>query len=265
MCTVSRVVRRSVEASSDLFLARKGGLNALRVLVFVAVGGKSGPHPCHAGASRSRGASPGLGASAGHRRVRGVAFRSRGHDVGGRAAGDRVEPAGICGSASSAAAVGSYRRISVGGRRNHRQPDALPRRLLRHRHRPVPRRGRYLDPTLGRFTQLDPSSQSPGYAYAGDDPINDSDPSGYLLDELFHAAEDLATGKSAYDIWHAFIGGNQKELDAIIVGESLDLLVTSLCTVAILGITDGIGLAGEAGCFAAGQYASFVGQEVAGG
>lgn len=123
---------------------------------------------------------------------------------------------------------------------------------------------RDLDPALGRFTQPDPSGQNPGYAYAGDDPVNDADPSGYVLEELFDAAEDIAEVKSAYDILSAFIGGNQKELDAIIVGESLDLLVPLLCTVAVLGITDGIGLAGEAGCFAAGQYASLVGQQVAG-
>lgn len=38
---------------------------------------------------------------------------------------------------------------------------------------------RYYDPTLGRFTQLDPSGQDSGYVYAGDDPINSSDISGF--------------------------------------------------------------------------------------
>jgi len=37
---------------------------------------------------------------------------------------------------------------------------------------------RYYDPSLGRWTQLDPSGQSAGYAYAGDDPVNLTDPSG---------------------------------------------------------------------------------------
>jgi RHS repeat-associated protein len=38
---------------------------------------------------------------------------------------------------------------------------------------------RYYDPSLGRFTQVDPSSQEANpYVYAGDDPVNVSDPNG---------------------------------------------------------------------------------------
>ncbi len=37
---------------------------------------------------------------------------------------------------------------------------------------------RYYNPQAGQWTQLDPSGKNPGYAYAGDDPINASDPSG---------------------------------------------------------------------------------------
>ena len=37
---------------------------------------------------------------------------------------------------------------------------------------------RYYDPGMGRWTQSDPTGQDPGYVYAGDDPINSSDPSG---------------------------------------------------------------------------------------
>jgi len=37
---------------------------------------------------------------------------------------------------------------------------------------------RYYDPSLGRFTQLDPSGVSTGYAYAAADPIDNSDPTG---------------------------------------------------------------------------------------
>jgi RHS repeat-associated protein len=37
---------------------------------------------------------------------------------------------------------------------------------------------RYYDPTTMRWTQVDPTGQSPGYIFAGDDPINSSDPTG---------------------------------------------------------------------------------------
>ncbi|MGH9070138.1 MAG: RHS repeat-associated core domain-containing protein [Acidimicrobiales bacterium] len=37
---------------------------------------------------------------------------------------------------------------------------------------------RWYDPTQPRFTQLDPSAQDPGYAYAGDNPVNICDPAG---------------------------------------------------------------------------------------
>lgn len=37
---------------------------------------------------------------------------------------------------------------------------------------------RYYNPTDARWTQLDPSGQNPGYIFAGDDPINQQDPTG---------------------------------------------------------------------------------------
>jgi len=37
---------------------------------------------------------------------------------------------------------------------------------------------RYYDPTLGRFTQVDPTGQDPHYTYAGNSPISYIDPSG---------------------------------------------------------------------------------------
>lgn len=37
---------------------------------------------------------------------------------------------------------------------------------------------RYYDPTLARFTQPDPAHTCGGYAYAGDDPANNTDPTG---------------------------------------------------------------------------------------
>lgn len=37
---------------------------------------------------------------------------------------------------------------------------------------------RYYNPASGLWTQLDPSGQSPGYQYAGDNPVDNADPSG---------------------------------------------------------------------------------------
>jgi RHS repeat-associated protein len=37
---------------------------------------------------------------------------------------------------------------------------------------------RYYNPAIGSFTQQDPSGQSAGYIYAGDDPVNGADPTG---------------------------------------------------------------------------------------
>jgi RHS repeat-associated protein len=39
---------------------------------------------------------------------------------------------------------------------------------------------RYYNPGVGLFTQEDPSGQSIGYLYVGDNPVNGTDPSGYL-------------------------------------------------------------------------------------
>src|SRR6266545_4918487 len=38
---------------------------------------------------------------------------------------------------------------------------------------------RYYDPDLSRFTQRDPSGQDLPYAYAGCDPVNNVDPTGF--------------------------------------------------------------------------------------
>ncbi len=54
---------------------------------------------------------------------------------------------------------------------------------------------RYYSPDLGRWTQLDPSGQNYGYSYAGSNPINATDRSGRLLDELW--PDDLGDFGSA--------------------------------------------------------------------
>ena len=47
---------------------------------------------------------------------------------------------------------------------------------------------RYYDPTLGRWTQRDPSGRDLPYAYAGDDPVNNTDPPGLGFFDFFEQA-----------------------------------------------------------------------------
>lgn len=54
---------------------------------------------------------------------------------------------------------------------------------------------RYYDPTIGRFTQLDPSGQDAHYSYAGNNPISNTDSSGLsFLDEVWDEAGSAIAG-----------------------------------------------------------------------
>jgi RHS repeat-associated protein len=54
---------------------------------------------------------------------------------------------------------------------------------------------RYYNPSTMRWTQLDPSGQNPGYVFAGDDPVNQFDPSG--TESLGSYLEAYGTGCAA--------------------------------------------------------------------
>ncbi|GGT41638.1 RHS repeat-associated core domain-containing protein [Streptomyces althioticus] len=59
---------------------------------------------------------------------------------------------------------------------------------------------RYYDPTLGRFTQPDPSGQETNpYLYADGDPVNKTDPTGLGALDWLGMAGDVAQGPST---WH---------------------------------------------------------------
>ncbi len=66
---------------------------------------------------------------------------------------------------------------------------------------------RYYDPSLGRFTQPDPSGQETNpYLYAGGDPINNVDPSG--LDFLgWDGGQWASAAGVAASVAGAFAGG----------------------------------------------------------
>ena len=51
---------------------------------------------------------------------------------------------------------------------------------------------RYYNPTTGTFTQPDPSGQNPGYAYAGDNPIDNSDVAGVGFSQPGHQHQHWA-------------------------------------------------------------------------
>ncbi|MGH9071369.1 MAG: RHS repeat-associated core domain-containing protein, partial [Acidimicrobiales bacterium] len=77
---------------------------------------------------------------------------------------------------------------------------------------------RYYDPTEPRFTQLDPSGANPGYVYAGDNPVNFSDPSGLCgvfscIGNFFtNAIPNFFTGPAANFFAEMYAGSNFKQI-----------------------------------------------------
>lgn len=97
---------------------------------------------------------------------------------------------------------------------------------------------RYYDPTLGRFTQQDPTGQETNaYAYAQDNPTNDVDPQGT------NAFSDFFTKNCAVlDVAEAGLFGEQVfDVGAIIVGTVALQPEVDIPAVALLGL----GLLGE--------------------
>jgi RHS repeat-associated protein len=86
---------------------------------------------------------------------------------------------------------------------------------------------RYYDPTLGRFTQPDPSGQEKNpYLYAGGDPINNVDPSGLLGFGSF--VDGVFGGKDLAEIWQ-----NRNDPEALFsqaVGIAAGAVFGGLCT-----------------------------------
>ncbi|MEU4148635.1 RHS repeat-associated core domain-containing protein, partial [Streptomyces parvulus] len=98
---------------------------------------------------------------------------------------------------------------------------------------------RYYDPTLGRFTQPDPSGQEKNsYLYAAGDPINNTDPTGlYSIDDF---KSDVGFVGSTATIGGVIGGG---------VGSVVPVVGTGVGTVVggVAGISFGVGfLVGEA-------------------
>ncbi|MFD5968350.1 RHS repeat-associated core domain-containing protein [Streptomyces sp. NPDC060311] len=86
---------------------------------------------------------------------------------------------------------------------------------------------RYYDPTLGRFTQPDPSGQeNNAYLYAGGDPVNNVDPSGLLGFGTF--VDGVFGGKDIAEIWQN--RNDPKALFSQAVGIAAGAVFGGLCT-----------------------------------
>jgi RHS repeat-associated protein len=74
---------------------------------------------------------------------------------------------------------------------------------------------RWYDASIARWTQRDPAAKDPNpYAFAGDDPINKSDPSGLGWQDV---AGDIVDGAAEVSDW---VGGGKLVYDVVFTGES---------------------------------------------
>ncbi|MGW0131584.1 RHS repeat-associated core domain-containing protein [Streptomyces sp. NPDC003299] len=114
---------------------------------------------------------------------------------------------------------------------------------------------RYYDPTLGRFTQPDPSGQENNpYLYADGDPVNKADPDGLsALDKLDGIVGKFEDVKDLYDIGEDLFSG-----DVVGAARGSASLAGGFVVGAVCEAATGpeSGFISTAGCFAAGANTS---------
>jgi RHS repeat-associated protein len=87
---------------------------------------------------------------------------------------------------------------------------------------------RYYDPTTGRWTQQDPldrlgnTTQGDRFLFAGSDPINRSDPTGFASTSLSEIGEGCAIGAAG----GAALGGNA--VDGCLVGAAAPIVISGI-------------------------------------
>ncbi|MFI5761798.1 RHS repeat-associated core domain-containing protein [Streptomyces sp. NPDC051563] len=122
---------------------------------------------------------------------------------------------------------------------------------------------RWYDPTTGRFTSQDPltfladPAQGNRYAYAGDDPINNIDPSGKSIWSSVTGAVGMANDiNDVGEAWNAGLEGNWGEVAGITFGMAFGTAVEAAC-IGVGGYVGGpMGAAAVAlPCIAAGEAA----------
>jgi RHS repeat-associated protein len=93
---------------------------------------------------------------------------------------------------------------------------------------------RYYDPTLGRFTQPDPTGQNAHYVYAGNNPVSFADPSGAFaisvqikgcISKMFVTAcasvqLNVLTGEVSYQVDAGLGGGNELSIGVVVGGDT---------------------------------------------
>ncbi|TDD82759.1 RHS repeat-associated core domain-containing protein [Actinomadura rubrisoli] len=123
---------------------------------------------------------------------------------------------------------------------------------------------RYYDAGRGRFTQQDAISNIGNpqngnrYTYAGDDPINNVDPSGALFTQLWDAYSSYQDGKTMGGAVGDLLDGNtsvSQSTQADVAGMATSVGVAGGCMALAVYATGGLGAAGIAGCEVVGELA----------
>ncbi|WP_306768252.1 RHS repeat-associated core domain-containing protein [Streptomyces sp. S1] len=126
---------------------------------------------------------------------------------------------------------------------------------------------RYYDPTLGRFTQPDPSGQEKNpYLYAVGDPINHTDPTGLssldgAVDALGNAGDLIGAGANS-------VQGDTRALWGDVAGFVVGGLAATACSAAVAAAappTLGTSLGATAGCYVIGWSAGQIASNAVGG
>ena len=120
---------------------------------------------------------------------------------------------------------------------------------------------RYYDASLGRFTQMDPTGQEAApFAYAKDDPINNSDPSGTTAVSLILKIIALAIDYGS--LWAALEDQDDAEVIGAFTGIGFDV-ACSVATAEAAAATLGAGLAFAGICIAISLYAENLAENAA--
>ncbi|WP_222928331.1 RHS repeat-associated core domain-containing protein [Cellulomonas telluris] len=122
---------------------------------------------------------------------------------------------------------------------------------------------RYYDPSLGRFTQYDPTGQEPNpYSYAAGNPANFVDPTGTKMrwGWFTKAVDEVGKGLDGFQAFQtvrAHARGDTYNGSVGVASLAIGGVVGGVCAGIPAGATGGAGLAAAGGCLALGAGASY--------